>query len=395
MEAILKRQEADPIHSGTQLGIEMLAMGIDAWSKNKLMKQEAAQEFQAAERLGTATGLNVPQSIGGTAPPFNPLRTGPINAANRAEFTASMAAGDTVQASLVANRAQARQAELSKQFREEDVSRGVAATLSGTQTTEAIRKEGATEAQAQADRDRKRALFVDVLTKSNPDDSPESIQLMADKFVLGKVDIRTDDKGNIAFFDELGRTVTPINQLRTGGMGVHDLETFGDSGLVPFISPDVDIERATGFVNTVSQVVNKVVDAFGGGLPISGVTDARVAFTSLNNRLVQSMATPYEDNRISNLDAEEFKKTLPEPGGFFRGTGTARLEYEQVQRVVNGRMAFLKSLSENDEFTQTIRQKAEQNRQELQIYSDALGTILSGGAAALDLQQFEVPLDVR
>jgi hypothetical protein len=148
-------------------------------------------------------------------------------------------------------------------------------------------------------------------------------------------------------------------------------------------------------VNTVSQVVNKVVDAFGGGLPISGVTDARVAFTSLNNRLVQSMATPYEDNRISNLDAEEFKKTLPEPGGFFRGTGTARLEYEQVQRVVNGRMAFLKSLSENDEFTQTIRQKAEQNRQELQIYSDALGTILSGGAAALDLQQFEVPLDVR
>jgi hypothetical protein len=77
MEAILKRQKANPIHSGTQLGIEMLAMGIDAWSQNKLLEQEELEE-ERLEQEQVSGYQSLATSLLGSRGALNPLELGQV-----------------------------------------------------------------------------------------------------------------------------------------------------------------------------------------------------------------------------------------------------------------------------------------------------------------------------
>ena len=71
LKSILARQQnRAPIHSGTQLGIEMLAQGIDAWSENKLREQEEERQLSAVretvDALGSGLGRPDPLVLGQT-----------------------------------------------------------------------------------------------------------------------------------------------------------------------------------------------------------------------------------------------------------------------------------------------------------------------------------------
>ena len=71
LESILARQKnRAPIHSGTQLGIEMLSQGIDAWSENKLREQEEERQLSAVretvDALGSGLGRPNPLVLGQT-----------------------------------------------------------------------------------------------------------------------------------------------------------------------------------------------------------------------------------------------------------------------------------------------------------------------------------------
>ena len=71
LESVLARQKnRSPIHSGTQLGIEMLAQGIDAWSANKLREKEEERQLSAVretvDALGSGLGRPDPLVLGQT-----------------------------------------------------------------------------------------------------------------------------------------------------------------------------------------------------------------------------------------------------------------------------------------------------------------------------------------